>query len=266
MSDGIAVSSGIDLGTPSPARIYDYYLGGKDNFAADRMSAEKALSVVPQGRDVARSNRRFLVRAVRYMASQGVTQFFDLGTGFPTPPSVHETAAVALKTRPRVVYIDNDPMVTSHNQALLTDTRAAITVIHGDIRSPGQIFAHDELRNTIDFGQPVGVLLAAVLHFIPAEDDPHDSVRAFCSNMAPGSFLAISHITSDGTAPAVMAAIKDAYRTASAPAVFRDRDEIERFFAGLDVVHPGIVEVSAWRAGVARPSALRVLGGVGRKR
>ena len=181
------------------------------------------------------------------MASQGVRQFIDLGTGFPTPPSVHETAA-ALMDRPRVAYVDNDPMVTSHNQALLVDSRASVTVIHGDIRCPGQILARDELWHTIDFGQPVGVLFVAVLHFIPAEDDPHDSVRAFCSNMVPGSFLAISHITSDGTAPPVMAAIKDAYWTATAPAVFRNRDEIEEFFAGLEVVHPGIVEVSAWRA------------------
>jgi len=261
-----SASAGIDPHVPAPARIYDYYLGGKDNFAADRAAAEKALSVVPQGRDVARSNRRFLVRAVRYMASQGVTQFIDLGTGFPTPPSVHETAAAALQARPRVVYIDNDPMVTSHNQALLADSRAGIAVMHGDIRCPGRIFARDELWQTIDFGQPVGVLFVAVLHFIPAEDDPHDSVRAFCSNMAPGSFLVISHITSDGTAPPVMAAIRDAYRTASAPAVFRDRAEIEGFFAGLEVVHPGIVEVAAWRTDTARPSALRVLGGVGRKR
>ena len=265
MSSSTAALPGIDTIIPSPARIYDYYLGGKDNFAADRAAAEKALSVVPQGREVARSNRRFLVRAVRYMASQGVRQFIDLGTGFPTPPSVHETAA-ALMDRPRVAYVDNDPMVTSHNQALLVDSRASVTVIHGDIRCPGQILARDELWHTIDFGQPVGVLFVAVLHFIPAEDDPHDSVRAFCSNMAPGSFLAISHITSDGTAPPVMAAIKDAYWTATAPAVFRNRDEIEEFFAGLEVVHPGIVEVSAWRANAGRPSALRVLGGVGKKR
>jgi hypothetical protein len=269
MSNGIALPADVSPHIPSPARIYDYYLGGKDNFAADRTAAEKALSVVPQGRDVARSNRRFLVRTVRYMASRGVSQFIDLGTGFPTPPSVHETAAAVLAGRPQVVYIDNDPMVTSHNRALLADSRASIAVIHADIRCPGQIFASEQLWRTIDFGQPVGVLFVAVLHFIPAEDDPRDSVRAFCSQMAPGSFLAISHITSDGTAPAVMAAIKDAYRTASAPAVFRSTAEIEGLFAGLEVVHPGITEVSAWRASErqlqARPPALRVLGGVGRK-
>jgi hypothetical protein len=259
------IDQGIDPSVPSPARIYDYYLGGKDNFSADREKAEKALSVVPQGREVARSNRRFLVRAVRYMGSQGVAQFIDLGTGFPTPRSVHETAA-ALVDGPRVVYVDNDPMVTCHNRALLAGDRESVAVLHGDIRSPGQIFKQDDLWKTIDFGRPVGVLFVAVLHFIPGEDDPQASVSAFCSLMAPGSFLAISHISSDGTAPAVIAAIHEAYRTASAPAVFRSRDEIAEFFAGLDLVQPGIVEVSAWHARAVRPSALRVLGGVGRKR
>src|ERR1700728_1924775 len=179
MSGIVSAPPGVDVKIPAPARIYDYYLGGKDNSAADRVAAEKALSVVPQGREVARSNRRFLVRAVRHMASQGVSQFIDLGTGFPTPPSVHETAATALKARPQVVYIDNDPMVTSHNRALLADSRASIAVIHADIRCPGQIFASEQLWRTIDFGQPVGVLFVAVLHFIPAEDDPYDSVHAF---------------------------------------------------------------------------------------
>jgi hypothetical protein len=266
MTDATAAPPGIDPKVPSPARIYDYYLGGKDNFAADRAAAEKALAVVPQGREIARSNRQFLVRAVRYMASQGVAQFIDLGTGFPTPPSVHQTAAANLAVRPRVVYIDNDPMVTSHNQALLAGSRpAAITVMHGDIRCPGQIFADQELWNAIDFAQPVGVLFVAVLHFIRAEDDPHASVHAFCAQMAPGSFLAVSHITSDGTAPAVMATIRDAYRTASAPVVFRSRAEIEGFFTGLEVVHPGAVEVSAWHATTSQFPALRILGGVGRK-
>ena len=266
MRSDTAAPAGVDTQVPSPARIYDYYLGGKDNFAADRAAAEKALSVVPQGREVARSNRQFLVRAVRYMASRGITQFIDLGTGFPTPPSVHQTAAANLTVRPRVVYIDNDPMVTSHNQALLTGSPvAAITVIHGDIRSPGHLFARQELWNAIDFNQPVGVLFVAVLHFIPAEDDPHDSVRAFCAQMAPGSFLAVTHITSDGTTPAVMATIRDAYRTASAPAVFRSRAGIEEFFTGLEIIHPGVVEASAWRAKASHPLALRILGGVGMK-
>ncbi len=169
-----------------------------------------------------------------------------------------------------MVYVDNDPMVTCHNRALLAGDQDGVAVLHGDIRCPGQILKQDDLWKTIDFGRPVGVLFVAVLHFIPGEDDPQASVTAFCSLMAPGSFLAVTHISSDGTGPAVMAAIHEAYRTASAPAVFRSRGEIEGFFAGLDLVQPGIVEVSAWRASANRapvtPAALRVLGGVGRKR
>ena len=264
MSNDLVWPAGVDPSIPSPARMYDYYLGGKDSFASDRAAAEKALSVVPQGREVARANRRFLVRAVRHMAGQGVAQFIDLGTGYPTSPSVHETAA-ALVDRPRVVYVDNDAVVTSHNRALLAGWDG-VTVLHGDIRCPGQILKQDELWNTIDFGLPVGVLFVAVLHFIPPDDDPESTVRSFIKYLVPGSFLAISHITSDGTAPAVMATIREAYRTASAPAVFRSREEIEAFFAGLDLLHPGLVEVSAWRASEGRSSALRFLGGVGGKR
>jgi hypothetical protein len=221
----VGIDPGIDPGVPSPARIYDYCLGGKDNFAADREAAEKALSLVPQGREVARSNRRFLIRAVRYMASHGVAQFIDLGTGFPTPPSVHETAA-ALVDGPRVVYFDNDPMVTCHNRALLAGDQDGVAVLHGDIRCPGQILKQDDLWKTIDFGRPVGVLLVAVLHFIPGEDDPQGSVSAFCSLMAPVSFLAISHITSDGTGPAMMAAnrgVPDSQRACGVPEPGRDR-------------------------------------------
>jgi hypothetical protein len=264
MSGDLTLSDYFDPSIPSPARIYDYYLNGKDNFAADRAVAERALLAVPQGRDVAVSNRGFLVRAVRYMARQGITQFIDLGTGFPTSPSVYETAA-AIVDEPRVVYIDNDPMVTSHNRALLASDRDQIAVIHGDIRNPGQIFKQDALWDKMDFDQPVGVLFVAVLHFIPAEDDPYESVRVFRSHMAPGSCLVISHITSGGTAPAVMAAIRAAYRTATAPAVFRSREEVEAFFAGLDVVYPGITDISPWRGRRNQPTALRVLGGIGRK-
>jgi hypothetical protein len=177
-------SSGVDPSIPSPARMYDYYLGGKDHFPADRAAAEKALSVVPHGRELARSNRRFLVRAVRHMARHGVAQFIDLGTGYPTSPSVHEAAA-ALVDRPRVVYVDNDALVTAHNRALLGG-REGVTVLHGDIRCPGQIFKQDELWQAIDFDRAVGILFVAVLHFIPDEDDPQSSVNAFCGHMAPG--------------------------------------------------------------------------------
>ena len=247
--------------------MYDYYLGGKDNFAADRAAAEEVLLAVPHGRGMAQQNRRFLTRAIVYMASQGVRQFIDLGTGFPTSPSVHE-AAGALVDSPRVVYVDNDPVVTTHNFALLADQSESVTVLHGDIRCPGEIFSQDELWQAIDFSQPVGILFIAVLHFIPNEDDPESCVRTFISHMAPGSFLAISHVSSDGTSLAAMAAVRQAYRTASAPAVFRSRAEIARFFTGVELVEPGLTELSAWRANGTDPEPpanLAVLCGVGRK-
>jgi S-adenosyl methyltransferase len=253
---------------PSPARMYDYYLGGKNNFTADREAAEHVLSAVPHGRRVAQENRRFLTRAIAYMASQGVRQFLDLGTGFPTSPSVHE-AAEAVVDSPRVVYVDNDSVVTTHNLALLADKARSVTVLHGDIRCPAQIFAQDALWQAIDFSQPVGILFVAVLHFIADEDDPASCVRTFTSHMAPGSFLAVSHVSSDGTPPAVMTAIHRVYRTASAPAVFRSREEIARFFTGVELVGPGLVDIVAWRTnGTASPSPanLAVLCGVGRKR
>jgi hypothetical protein len=253
---------------PSPARIYDYYLGGKDNYAADRQAAEKALSVVPHGRQIAHANRNFLIRAVTLMAERGVSQFIDLGTGFPTSPSVHEAARV-INPDARAAYIDNDPIVTAHNQALLAKD-GRILALHGDIRNPHSILGREEIFRFIDFSQPVGILFVAVLHFIPPEDDPEASVATFVRNMASGSYLALSHITSEDTAPNVIATIHDAYRTASAPAVFRTRDQVRQFFDGLQLIEPGLADLSAWPASGNRrssaPPALRFLAGIATKR
>jgi hypothetical protein len=243
--------------------MYDYYLGGKDNFPADREAAEQALSVVPSGRDVARANRQFLVRAVTHMARSGISQFIDLGTGLPTRPNVHEVAR-SVHPDARVLYVDNDPMVCSHARALLA-TSDGVAAIQGDIRAPQAILDDPITRTLIDFTQPVGVLFVAVLHFLTDDDQPWEHVAAFRWRMASGSMLAVSHITSDGTPPRVQATIQDVYAEASAPAVFRTRQQIESFFGGLDLVEPGLVEVSTWRS--LRPSApapLRFLGGVAR--
>jgi hypothetical protein len=258
---------GIDLTIPSPARMYDYYLGGKDNFPVDRAAAKKALSVVPQGRSVAWANRRFLVRAVKYLARNGIRQFIDLGTGIPTKPNVHQVARDIEKSA-RVVYVDNDPVVTVHNRALLENNKDGIVALHGDVRYPMDIVTSRALRNVIDFGQPIAVVFAAVLHFLTNGEDPYNSVCVFRDHMPAGSYVVVSHITSDGTDPSVMATIRDAYASTSAPAVFRSRDEIRQFFAGLDLVTPGLVEVRDWRSkkrASAEPPALRFLGGVGKK-
>ena len=254
---------GFDPLVPSPARMYDYYLGGKDNFPVDRQAAELALSVVPFGREVARANRQFMVRAVKFMAHGGIDQFIDLGTGLPTKPNVHEVAR-ELVPGARVLYVDNDPMVCAHAQALLA-TNDGVAAIRGDIRTPQAVLADPVTRALIDFTRPVGVLFVAVLHFLTNEDRPWEQVAAFRWRMASGSMLAVSHITADDTPLDVQATIHAVYAEASAPAVFRTRREIEMFFGGLDLAEPGLVEVGAWRSLGSSPSApLRFLGGVAR--
>jgi len=260
---GRIAAPGFDPSIPSPAQMYDYYLGGKDNFPADREAAEQALSVVPFGRDVARANRQFLARAVTHMARGGIAQFIDLGTGLPTKPNVHEVAR-SVHPDARVLYVDNDPMVCSHARALLA-TNDGVAAIQGDIRAPQAILNDPITCTLIDFTRPVGVLFVAVLHFLTDEDHPWKRVAAFRCRMAGSSMLAVSHITSDGTPPEVQATIQDAYAEASAPAVFRTRQQIESFFVGLDLIEPGLVEVGAWRSlRPSPPAPLRFLGGVAR--
>lgn len=266
--DGLA-SAGIDPAVPSPARMYDYYLGGKTNYPADREAAEKALSVVPSGRQLARANRYFLMRAVLLMADQGVTQFIDLGTGIPTSPSVHELAR-AIHPGAHVLYVDNDAVAAAHSRALLA-TSSGVQAIQADIRCPGDILDSPESRELIDFSKPVGVLFVAVLHFIENCYRPDEIVRAFTSRMVPGSYLALSHITSDGAAPDdVMEAISDAYARSSSPAVFRAETEIRDFFADVELLDPGLTEVTRWLPYSlpfsAESSVIRFLAGIGQLR
>jgi hypothetical protein len=262
-----AVPIGVNPCIPSPARMYDYYLGGKTNYSADRAAAEKALSAVPDGRRIARANRYFMMRAVLLMADQGIRQFLDLGTGILTSPSVHELAQ-ALHPDARVLYVDNDAVVTAHNKALLT-TSDNIRAMQADIRDPRTILNSWEARDLINFQEPVGVLFVAVLHFVRNRDNPRDIVRAFTSRMAPGSYLAVSHVTSDGTDFGTAAAVREAYTNASAPAVFRTKAEIGMFFSGFELVPPGLVDVTRWFPYAAmfttKPSVLRFLAGLGQK-
>jgi len=257
----------IDTTIPSPARMYDYYLGGKDNFSADREAAETALSVIPYGRQIALANRRFLVRAVKYLSRNGIWQFIDLGTGIPTSPNVHE-AARSINPSARVVYVDNDPIVNAHNNAILANRNQGIVAINGDIRYPLNIITSPTLNSIVEFGRPVGILFVAVLHFITDDEDPYQAIAVLKERVPSGSYLVISHITSDGTAPEAMSAVQAAYRQASAPAVFRSTQEIEKLFRGFELIKPGLVDVNEWRGNNRKPvgpTELRFLGGVGRK-
>ena len=253
-----------DFSIPSPARMYDYWLGGKDNFPADREAARQVIAAYPDVRRLARANRRFLTRAVWFMAAHRIRQYIDLGTGIPTSPNVHEIARQAIPDA-RIVYVDNDPVVTSHSHALRA-TNDGVIAIHGDIRRPQDILTRPELTALIDFTKPVGILFISVLHFISPDEDLGGIVAAFRWRMAPGSYLAISHATTDGADPGVLAEIAQVYKEATAPAVPRPAVQIRELFTGLDLVEPGLVDVSQWRPDIrARPTKLRILGGVGRR-
>jgi SAM-dependent methyltransferase len=253
----------IDLTRPSPARVYDYFLGGTHNFAVDREIADRAIAAAPEIPYGARSNRAFLGRAVRFMAAQGVGQFLDLGSGIPTQDPTHEVAARSRRDA-RVVYVDNDPIAVAHSRALLAgDDRGA--VLHADIRDPKAILHSDVVTSMVDFSRPVGLLLLALLHFLSDEEDPAGIVAAFADSLAPGSYLVISHVS-----PAPEADVEMLEREMREPrmAYLRDRDEIAGFFDGWELVEPGLVPPALWRpAGVPGPQAYQVpgLAGVARR-
>jgi hypothetical protein len=233
----------VDLTVASPARIYDYLIGGKDNFSVDRQVGNEVLTRIPDAGPALRENRKFLQRAVRFMAEQGIDQFVDLGTGIPSAGPVHEIAQT-INPDARIVYVDNDPIVLAHNRALLNSSNV-ISILH-DVRSPEQILNDPELLDLIDFNRPVGVLFIAVLHFITEAEDPYGIVARFTERMVPGSYLALSHDSSDERDPAVVAAVEEIYE-ATAPLVFRDRAGIARFFDGLELAEPGLVHPPEWR-------------------
>jgi S-adenosyl methyltransferase len=258
---------GIDTRMPNMARMYDYALGGKDNFAADREAVEKLFSFSPENRDVPRANRRFLGRAVRFAAAQGIRQFLDLGTGLPSQGHVHEVVA-QIEPGAHVVYVDYDPVVVSHARALLVDSDS-VTAVQADIRDPQGILAHPDVTGLIDFSRPVAVLFVAVLHGIPDRDDPADIVRAFAGCVSPGSYLILSHLTSEGHPPELVKQKEEVFARSNAPVSYRSRAEILRMFDGFTLVEPGLTAVTQWR-GEPLDDKLDAagqwwLGGVGRR-
>ena len=263
----------VDLHTdqPHPARVYDYLLGGKDNFAADRAAAEAGLRANPNSRIPPRENRAFLGRAVRYLAGEaGISQFLDIGTGIPTSPNVHEIAQV-IEPRARIVYVDNDPIVLAQARALLTTgPEGRIAYIDADLRDIDAILGSAELQRTLDLSKPVGLLLIAVMHFIPDEDDPWALAARLLAALPSGSYLALSHLTGDFD-PAAWAGVVAVYRRSGVTMQVRPKPDVERFFAGLDLIDPGVVSLPQWRpdpSDVGRPpsdAAVSVYGGVARK-
>ncbi len=265
MTDTGLVPEGIETDRPSVARLYDYFLGGHHNFAADRELARRLLQAEPRARYIVAENRAFLGRAVRFLLEAGIRQFIDLGSGIPTQENVHEIAQQG-DPAARVVYVDNDQVAVAHSRQILSDNPLA-TVIRADLRDPEAVLSHPDVTALIDFGQPIGLLMVTVLHFVPDSDDPAGVVRRFAGGLVPGSFLTISHAT-DEAAPGAAAQVKDLYKNTTAAAHTRTSAEIMRLFDGFDMVEPGLVYLPLWRpdgGATEHPERAWFYAGVGRK-
>ena len=237
-----------DTSVPHIARVYDYWLGGKDNFAADRELGERTLQAYPNLVFSVRANRAFLARTVRFLAAEaGIRQFLDIGTGIPTASNTHE---VAQRVAPecRIVYVDNDPIVLSHARALLTSKpEGACAYIDADLRDPDKILA--SAADTLDFSQPVALMLVAVMHFISDDSEASEIVNRLMDACAPGSFVTISHAASDIDAEQQTEMVRRLNQSVAEKATLRDRARVTRLFAGLELVEPSVVRVAEWRPG-----------------
>lgn len=237
------------------ARVYDWWLGGSDNYEADRIAGARSEEVFPTVRVTARQNRDFMLRAARWLADRGIGQFLDIGTGIPTEPNLHQVAQERAPEA-RVVYVDNDPVVLAHARALLAGSPEGRTAyIQADLTDPEAILAASELRETLDLASPVALSLVAVLHFLSAEQNPAGVLKTLLDNLAPGSFVVASHITAD-LDPEGMDRALEMYRRSAVYAQARTRDEFAAFFDGLELLDPGVVAVNRWRPGIEPPSWL----------
>jgi hypothetical protein len=256
--DGVPYASVIDTSVAHPARIYDYWLGGKDNFAADREAGELALRAYPELAQAVQSNRAFLARAVRYLTREaGIRQFLDIGTGIPAASNTHEVAQQEVPET-KIVYVDNDPIVLTHARALLTSTpQGACAYIQADLHDPDAILA--EAAKTLDFSQPTALMMLAVLQFIPAGEDPYALVSGLMDALPSGSFLVVSHPTDDFN-PNRGESIQRYNERSADQATLRGQEETARFFDGLELIEPGVVAVAAWRPdddlAARRPSSM----------
>jgi hypothetical protein len=259
-----------DLSRPSAARVYDYFLGGSHNFRVDRQLAEQVLAVAPWVRDVTHANRRFLRRLVQYLVTEaGVTQFLDIGSGIPTAGNVHEVAQAAAPSA-RVVYVDVDQVAVAYSRSLLEGDDQTL-VVQADLRDAAEVL--EQARSLLDFSRPVAVLMVSVLLFLPDDQRPYELVRQYVEPLVPGSYLGISHVTDEHVTGALRAqteAVTAAYAAAGTPIVARTHEQIAGFFAGLELVEPGVTTFDDWRAGsdlrTSDPAvAALALGGLARK-
>ena len=254
-----------DTSVPHIARVYDYWLGGKDNFAADRAMGERTLQAYPNLVYSVRANRAFLARTVRFLARQGIRQFLDIGTGIPTANNTHEVAQ-GIAPESRIVYVDNDPIVLSHAKALLKSTpEGACAYLDADLRDPDIILA--AAAHTLDFSQPVAVMLIAVLHMVVDDAEASGIVSKLMGACAPGSYLAVSHPASDIDAEQMAEMLRRFNESSPAKMTMRDRAGVARLFDGLELVEPGLIRAAEWRPDTdleaASPAAL--WGGIARK-
>jgi S-adenosyl methyltransferase len=261
------VPAGVDVRKPHAARVYDYALGGKDNYAADRALIDKLTAIIPDTPLVAQENRAFLGRAVHFLARAGIRQFLDIGTGLPTQGNVHE---VAQEVAPgaSVVYVDYDPIVLAHSRELLSGTDSAI-VIQGDVRRPDDIVGDPRVRKVIDFEEPVAVLLVGLLHLVAESDDPAAIVGRLRAAVPSGSYLVICQITGDHQTHDAVVQWKELFGGMAEPMVPRTHEEVGRFFEGMELVEPGLVKAWEWcpdePGGIPSPRTDWLLGGVARK-
>jgi len=248
---------------PLPARVYDYLLGGKDNYTVDREAGDLLCERLPGAVELAWASRRFLHRVVKFIAGSGITQFLDIGPGFPTAHATDETARRVNRSA-RVVYADNDPVVVSHLRALRGDDR--VQAINGDVRYPEEVLESLAAQELIDFTRPVGLLLTNVLHFLPEECDLRKIATALRCGLAPGSYLAVSHVSATGTAPEWQTAVLDSFPPGSpACPVFRTADEIRQVFGDWPLVQPGLIDIADWHPdnmATTAPARIRCIGGV----
>jgi hypothetical protein len=255
----------IDVTTPSPARIYDYWLGGSHNFAVDREVGQRAAAAMPTLPAAIRANRAFLRRVVHHLVTeQGVDQFLDLGSGVPTVGNVHEVAQAA-NPAAKVVYVDIEPVAVAHGRRLLADNDRA-TVIRADLRQSSDVLSRPELTGLLDLSRPVAVLMIAVLHFLPDADGPGDVVRSYRERISTGSFIAMSHAADDDDLPAEQAKmVEDYQRSTTVPFVHRDPEVIAGWLDGMELVPPGIVLTNQWHPDTDAEPILRTFGVLAKK-